>query len=119
MKLTIRKFLAELARDVFSVSSKKASAKLSERLTTLQCLVLHIIAIDETMHQEYKSSRQGLTRLGYVYHVECPLKTRGTNGKIKHVYRLTDKGEAAHDEIVRVFQPIVDKINAKQEEVTA
>lgn len=119
MKLTIHKFLAELARDVYSLPSRKASSKLQTKLTTLQCLVLHIVASGDAMLLEYRSSRQNLVRNGYIYGIQCPARSRGLNGKIKHVYRLTDRGEAAHDEIVRVFGPIVDKINVQREEVTA
>jgi hypothetical protein len=117
--LTIKSFLLELARDIYSASSKKASSKLSMRLTTMQCYVLHLVASGTRVPFDLKSSRQGLIKTGFIYHHPDPAGTRGLNGRILHVYRLTDKGEIAHDEILRAFGPIVERINAKREEVTA
>ena len=89
------------------------------RLTTMQCYVLHLVASDIRVPFELKSSRQGLIKAGYIYHHPDPRGTRGLNGRVLHVYRLTDKGEIAHDDILRTFGPIVERINAKREEVTA
>jgi DNA-binding PadR family transcriptional regulator len=41
------------------------------------------------------------------------MNSRATNGKIKKVYRLTPDGELAYADILKKFQPIVDRINNK------
>jgi hypothetical protein len=109
--ITLNTFLRELARDIYSVNSKRVTSKLSYKLTTLQCLVLHIYATNGAMTEDFRPSRQNLVKLGLMYHVRCPDGTRAANGQIKHIFRLTDKGESLHQEILEKFTPIVDRIN--------
>jgi hypothetical protein len=118
-EITLRTFLREVARDVYSDSSKRIAAKLSHKLTTRQCYVLHSYAIGEEIDGEYRPSRQNLVKLGFVHQFPCPNGTRGLNKQIKIVYRLTDLGEAAHREMVEKLTPIVERCNQSRKEVTA
>jgi hypothetical protein len=118
-EITLRLFLRELARDIYSVTSKRVASKLSHKLTTRQCYVLHAYAVGEEIAEEYRPSRQNLVKLGFMYQFPCPNGTRGLNKQIRMVFRLTDLGEAAHAEIVEKLTPIVDRCNQSRKEVMA
>lgn len=89
------------------------AAKLTRRLTIRQCYAIHCIATSDHMSEDTRSSRRTMVRDGYLYHVDCPARTRALNGHVKKVYRLTDQGEQIYAEMLAKFQPVVDRINSK------
>jgi hypothetical protein len=78
-----------------------------------QCYVIYLIATNGTIDTILQHAKQGLRHQGLAYCIECPMNSRATNGKIKKVYRLTPDGELAYADILKKFQPIVDRINNK------
>jgi hypothetical protein len=117
-KQTLGSMLRTLSNDMMSEASKSLSAKLSRRLTMRQCYALHCIVIGEHTCEDTRSSRTTMVRDGYLYHIDCPARTRALNGKVKKVYRLTDLGEQIYAEILAKFQPVVERINAKLEKTS-
>ena len=113
--ITLTAMLHELARDIYTPTARAMSAKLSIPISTRQCLVLHLVATDGEIHEGMKSSRYNLVKGGFMYQTPCPLRTRSTNGNVKQVYRMTDKGEAIYAEMLAKFTPVLDRINAKRE----
>ena len=115
MKITIKLLLRELAKDIHSLNSRRAAAKLTHKLTTKQSYVLHSYANGEQIEQEYKASRQNLVRIGMMHQYLCPNGTLNNNNQVKTIYALTEKGIAANKEIVEKFTPVVERINAQME----
>jgi len=116
-KLTLEKVLREIAKDIYSPTAKRMSGMLSDALNMKKCLVLHLVAIGHSFtDSNIKAVMYHLVKAGYVYSAQCPNKTRhAVTGQIKVIYRLTDKGEAIHADIVQKFTPVVDRMNAKCE----
>lgn len=113
--VTLSAMLHELGRYIYTPTARVMSAKLSNPISTRQCLVLHLVATNGEIHEGMKSSRQNLVKGGLLYRMPCPCKTRALNGSIKQVFRMTDKGEALYAEMIAKFMPIVDRINGKLE----
>lgn len=108
--LTIETMLRELIGDIYSKTSCALRRRLESNLNVMQCLTIHLAGTDRSPNgSEYQSARNSLMKHGYLYHVEGDQK--GRNGKKILIYRLTDKGEAAHAEMQTKFQPIVDRTN--------
>lgn len=112
-RTTIGAMLKSLMNNESLSASKQLSSKLSVKLSMRQCFALHCIVTGDHITEETRSSRQLLVRGGYLYHLDCPARTRALNGKVKKIYRLTDRGEQIYAEMVSKFQPVVDRVNSK------
>lgn len=113
--ITIETLLETLARDKYGETAKKLCNKLSyKNLNAGHCLVIARIKNGlNPVETEYLSARNSLARMEYVHGTNS--FERGRNNKFIKLYRLTEKGEAAHAEIIEKFTPVVARVNAAKE----
>ena len=115
--ITIESMLRDQASNVYSPTATALRNKLESRLTVGQSLVIILCAKEANVNtDDFKSARSALLKSGHIY--GAPGTVMAPNRKILKIYRLTDKGEAEHAEILAAYGPLVERIN-KSREATA
>jgi len=104
--VTLEQLLSEARKDIYSATSKALQRKLSTRLNTSHCYVIHMVMQGKDVSgSENQSSRTTLLAKGYLEKFSSG--NRGTNSKLIPIYRLTTKGIVAHGEMLDQFMPSI------------
>jgi len=115
---TLETMLIELASQPTSEVAVKLCRKLKlgiqgkkpARLNVNQCVVILALGRGEICtYSDYRNIITKLVNNGYI--AKELSETRGSNHRPLNRYWLTDKGQAAHQEIVAKFTPVLDRIN--------
>lgn len=109
-EITLDDYLRELAKDVYSPASVKARNLIGINRNTSHCRIIHRCAEHmQVSTLEFIHARAILIRAGLICSTQGT--ERGGNGKIMNHYRLTEKGQQEHAQIVAKLMPRVNQIN--------
>ena len=113
--MTLEQLLKEARKDIYSETSLALKRKISTRLNTSHCYILHRVCMGmEINGDEFQCSRTILINKGYIdWHLTGK---RGKNHKFLRAYRPTTMGIVAHGEMLDQFMPIVKRIIKKLKE---